>query len=107
MRSEAKADNISLREYIFSGKDPSSNVVLFEDSASLIGVLIALSSISLTNWLGNPIIDACGSLAIGSLLGGVAYFIIRENVSFLVGKTIRSDIRSNIINDLEGLRVIR
>ena len=107
MSAEARSQNISLFEYVRSAKDPSSNVVLFEDSASIIGMVIATASLSLTYSLKMPVFDAFGSIMIGTLLGGVSMMILKENICFLLGQTIPSQVKSEIIRDLEGLRVIR
>lgn len=62
-----------------AGRDPSLNVVLLEDAASIIGVCIAASAIMTSSYLQSTIPDCIGSIAIGCLLGGVSMFIIRTN----------------------------
>ena len=61
-------------------------MVLLEDFAAVLGILIAASCISVTHYTGNPLPDAVGSLLIGTLLGGVASFIIYTNTMSLVGR---------------------
>ncbi|MES1902615.1 MAG: hypothetical protein MHPSP_001571, partial [Paramarteilia canceri] len=107
IKERAKSLDVSMFKYIKNSIEPSSNVVLFEDSASLIGLVIAATSIYLTQLFKIPEIDAIGSLAIGTLLSVVAYIIVRENVSILIGKAITPGLKMNIISDLEGLRVVR
>lgn len=81
-----KSDIFSFRKFtVFRGRDPSTNVVFLEDMAAVLGVSIAAMCISLTHLTGNPLPDAIGSLLIGSLLGGVASFIIYTNTMALVG----------------------
>lgn len=75
-----------LYEIVFRGRDPSVNVVLLEDAAAVLGLTIAASCISLSHYTGSSLPDAVGSLLIGSLLGGVASFIIYTNTLALVGK---------------------
>lgn len=75
-----------LCEIVFRGRDPSVNVVLLEDAAAVLGLTIAASCISLSYYTGSSLPDAVGSLLIGSLLGGVASFIIYTNTLALVGK---------------------
>jgi len=60
--------------------------VLLEDLAAVGGLTIAASCISLTHYTGNPMYDALGSLFIGTVLGGVASFIIYTNTQALIGK---------------------
>jgi cation diffusion facilitator family transporter len=69
-------------------KDPSTFVVLFEDIADVIGILIAFSGILLSRLLGNPYIDAVASIAIGLLLTLVAVLLVRESRSLLMGESI-------------------
>ena len=71
---------------VFRGQDPSTNVVLLEDLAAVMGVTIALTCMGITHVTGSPVPDAIGSLLIGSLLGGVASFIIYTNSITLVGR---------------------
>ena len=62
------------------------NVVLMEDLAAVVGVLIAGTCMTITGYTGNPLADVVGSLTIGTLLAGVAYFIIHTNTVALVGR---------------------
>ena len=89
--------NISLREYILRGTDPTLNVVILEDLAAVLGVAIAGSCMALTILMKTPIFDACGSVMIGGLLGTVATFVIITNSEALVGRSIPSD-RLDLIN---------
>lgn len=66
--------------------DPSVNVVLLEDTAAVAGVIIAAGCMALSQYSGNPLYDAVGCLLVGTLLGGVASFIILTNVGALVGR---------------------
>jgi len=60
--------------------------VLAEDSAAVLGVLIALGGIGLAQLTGDPRWDSVSSLLIGLLLGVVAIYLIRMNRSLLIGK---------------------
>lgn len=62
------------------------NVVLLEDLAAVMGVMVAASCMTVTHITGNPFADSLGSLLIGGLLGGVASFIIYTNTTALVGR---------------------
>lgn len=52
-------------EYINRGRDPNAVAVLLEDSAALLGVLIAAGSLGATYLTGNSAYDAAGSIAVG------------------------------------------
>ena len=73
---------------MYYSRDPSTNVVLLEDFAAVLGLTIAATCISITHYTGNPLPDAVGSLLIGTLLGGVASFIIYTNTMSLVGRSV-------------------
>jgi cation diffusion facilitator family transporter len=68
---------------VHDSKDPSTFVVLFEDAADVIGILIAFSGILLGQLLDNPYIDGIASVMIGLLLTAVAILLVRESRSLL------------------------
>ncbi|GAA4086695.1 cation diffusion facilitator family transporter [Mucilaginibacter panaciglaebae] len=69
-------------------KDPSTFVVLFEDAADVIGIIIAFIGIFLSRLLNNPYIDGIASILIGLLLTTVALLLVRESRSLLMGETV-------------------
>ncbi len=69
-------------------KDPSLMTVLLEDSAALIGLVIALAGVALGHWLDNPYLDGSASLAIGVLLATVAVALAYESKGLLVGEAM-------------------
>ncbi len=69
-------------------KDPSTFVVLFEDAADVIGILIAFSGILIGQLTGNHYIDGIASVMIGLLLTAVAIILVRESRSLLMGETV-------------------
>jgi zinc transporter 9 len=93
--------------YVAQGYKPSVNVVLLEDIAAVIGVLIAGTCMTLTYTTGNPIYDCCGSFLIGGVMGGVASFIVYTNTIALIGRSIPVPRIVKINNDLESDIMIR
>lgn len=73
---------------VIRSSDPSVNVVLLEDTAAVAGVIAAASCMAISQYTGNPLADALGSLVVGTLLGCVASFIILTNVNALVGRYV-------------------
>lgn len=67
-------------------KDPSVFVVLFEDAADLLGLLVAFLGVFLGHQLQNPYLDGVASLLIGVILVVVAGLLLRENKSLLLGE---------------------
>lgn len=77
-------------------KNPPTFVVLFEDSAALIGIVIAATAIVASQLLGDPRIDGVGSILIGVLLGTVALLLARESKGLLIGERARPELAADI-----------
>ncbi len=87
---------------IVQSKDPTIPVVLMEDTAALVGLVIALVAVGLgdlTGWAGW---DAVGSLAIGALLCVVAYLLARETHSLLLGESASLEDRKKVVAIIEA-----
>ena len=76
----------SLLEYIRHAKAPELPVVVLEDIAALVGLVLAFLGVGLTVVTHNPIFDALGTLAIGALLIAVAIILGAETSSLLIGE---------------------
>ena len=85
-----------LLEAIRSSKDPTTFTVLFEDSAAIAGLVVALVSVHLTEALHMPIIDGIGSILIGLILCGVASFLVWESKKLLLGEAADPKMRNDI-----------
>ncbi|KAI8440269.1 hypothetical protein MSG28_001634 [Choristoneura fumiferana] len=107
VRKGAKEADTPLYEYIMRSSDPSVNVVLMEDTAAVAGVVVAASCMAMSQYTGNPLFDAVGSILVGTLLGGVASFIILSNVGALVGRSIPQEQLDEINSVLERDFMIR
>lgn len=68
-------------------KDPTVVTVLLEDSAALIGLLLALVGVWLSHATGSPVYDGIASMLIGLTLSGVAALLAYESRSLLIGET--------------------
>ena len=77
-------------------------VVLGEDAAALIGLLLALGFLTMTLITGNPVYDALGSICIGVVLIIVAIFIAVRVQSLLVGKSAEPDLQASIIKAIDS-----
>jgi len=87
-------------DYVINGSNPTLRAVIAEDTAALIGLVIAALSILLHQVTGNPMFDAIGSLLIGVLLGVVAILLIGRNRQFLIGASPPPAIRARVIKAL-------
>ncbi|GJE36418.1 cation diffusion facilitator family transporter [Methylobacterium persicinum] len=67
-------------------KDPSLFTILAEDTAALIGLLIALAGVVLAHVLEMPALDGAASIGIGLVLVGMALFLMIETHGLLIGE---------------------
>ena len=72
--------------FIRHAKTPELPVVLLEDFAALIGLVLALLGVGLAVLTGNAVWDGVGTLAIGVLLVAVAVVLVVEMKSLLLGE---------------------
>jgi cation diffusion facilitator family transporter len=77
-------------------KDPSLLAVLFEDSAAILGLLVAALGVYLGSRFQNPYFDGGASILIGMLLMGVGVLLARETLSLLVGESARAEVIEDI-----------
>ncbi len=68
-------------------KDPSTFVVLFEDAADLLGLIVAFLGIFLGHAFHNPYFDGAASILIGLILTAVSVVLARESRSLLMGES--------------------
>ncbi|MEN3385710.1 MAG: hypothetical protein V7608_5754 [Hyphomicrobiales bacterium] len=83
-------------EAVTRSKDPPSFLVLFEDSAALIGILIALAGTFAAHVLAMPVLDGLASIGIGILLTITAAFLARESKGLLIGEGTRGRVSRSI-----------
>lgn len=81
-----KDPNESTWDEIKGGKDPTVFTVFLEDSAGLLGVLLAFLAIFLGRQFNNPYLDPIASIVIGLVLAVLAVFLGRESGALLVGE---------------------
>jgi cation diffusion facilitator family transporter len=81
----------TLWQAVRASKDASVFTVFIEDSAALLGVLVAALGIGLGQLSGRPWFDPAASVAIGLLLIGAAITLARETGALLVGESMRPE----------------
>ncbi len=74
------------------GKDPSLFTVVFEDTAALLGLVVAFLGVLLSDLLDMPILDGAASVAIGLILVSAAIWLAEESRSLLVGEVADPDL---------------
>uniref|UniRef100_A0A8B9KHL9 Proton-coupled zinc antiporter SLC30A9, mitochondrial n=1 Tax=Astyanax mexicanus TaxID=7994 RepID=A0A8B9KHL9_ASTMX len=107
IKKGAHKQGISFYEYVMQSRDPSTNVVLLEDAAAVLGVIMAAGCMGLTSLTGNPYYDSLGSLGVGTLLGTVSAFLIYTNTEALLGRSIRAEHLQKLTEFLESDPAVR
>ena len=74
------------------GKDPTMFVVLFEDSAALLGIIVAFLGIFLSQITANAIFDGIASVIIGLILAGTAAWLAYETKGLLIGESANREV---------------
>jgi len=99
-KPEAESMQRDLIEHILATSDPTLRAVFAEDSAALVGLVIAAVGLGAHQLTGSPVPDAVGSILIGALLAAVAIFLINRNRRFLVGQEADPRVRAAAIQAL-------
>ncbi|XP_068134614.1 proton-coupled zinc antiporter SLC30A9, mitochondrial isoform X2 [Hyperolius riggenbachi] len=107
IRKSSRAKGVSFYQYVMQSRDPSTNVVLMEDAAAVLGVIMASSCMGLTSLTGNPLYDSLGSLGVGTLLGAVSAFLIYTNTEALIGRSIQPEQVQRLTEVLESDPAVR
>ncbi len=83
--------------FINRTSNPTLRAVFLEDSAALVGLVLAAAGVGLHQLTGEAVWDAVGSIAVGVLLGAVAIFLTTRNREFLVGASLRPEQVSRVL----------
>lgn len=93
---KAKGD-LGYFEAVRRSKDPLTFTVLFEDSAALIGLLMAFAGTIASVRFEMPALDGAASIGIGLLLGATALALARESKGLLLGEPASRDLREAVM----------
>ena len=83
-------------EEVRKSKDPTVFTVLFEDSAAMLGLVVALIGIGLTQWMGWEWADGAASIVIGVILGLTAAVLAYETKGLLIGESARPELVAEV-----------
>jgi cation diffusion facilitator family transporter len=98
---EKQRGALSYLEAATRSRDPASYLVLFEDSAALVGILIAFAGTLGAQLSGIAQFDGLASIGISLVLAVTAVFLARESKSLLIGEPAREATRRSIL-DIAG-----
>jgi cation diffusion facilitator family transporter len=97
VRGKAARWGLHPLRFVTQTSDPTLRAVFFEDSAALLGLVLAGAGIGLHQLTGHHEFDAAGSIAVGVLLAGVAIFLMRRNMDYLLGEGDSAEIRKLVL----------
>ncbi|WP_319485009.1 cation diffusion facilitator family transporter [uncultured Cohaesibacter sp.] len=86
----------SYLQAVADSKDPTVFTVLFEDSAAMLGLIVAAVGIALSHFLELPWMDGAASIVIGLILGLTAILLAFETKSLLIGEAASSESEAEI-----------
>ncbi|MBY8875634.1 cation diffusion facilitator family transporter [Micromonospora sp. PLK6-60] len=106
IRRESRRWMTTPRRFLRLTADTTVKAVFLEDSAALIGLLLAGVGLGLSQLTGDELYDGLASILIGVLLLVVAVILARSNISLLVGRAVPERVHREIERDLAGLPTV-
>jgi cation diffusion facilitator family transporter len=103
VRGEASERGISARQYLKHTTDTTVKAVTFEDSAALVGLVLAALGLFLEQLTGDPLWDGISAILIGLLLVLVAGSLARANVSLLIGQAVPGATQQELKDELAAM----
>lgn len=103
---EAHHEGVSFTEYLRESKDPTAKTVLFEDSAALLGIVIAATGLVMTDYQvggsAGAYWDGVASIVIGLVLAVVAFVLARTSRGLLLGEAATPKVVETITRAIES-----
>ena len=100
VRNEAESLHRDVLEHVLATSDPTLRAVFAEDSAAMVGLVIAAAGLAGHQMTGSTIPDAIGSILVGVLLAVVAIVLINRNRWFLIGQEVDPRVRAATLQAL-------
>ena len=100
---EQKISFASMVDHFKESKDIALLTVIVEDSAALLGILVAVIGIFLSDITGNAIYDSIASLIIGGILMFFAFFLAKENRGLLIGESVTNREYKRIVKSIQEI----
>ncbi|MFI7490858.1 cation diffusion facilitator family transporter [Micromonospora echinaurantiaca] len=107
VRAESRRWRTTPRRYLRLTADTTVKAVFLEDSAALIGLVLAAAGVALSELTGDELYDGIASILIGVLLLVVAVTLALRNLSLLVGRSVPARLRQEIDRELTDLPAVR
>jgi cation diffusion facilitator family transporter len=103
VRGAARKWGVTPGEYLSGTTDTTVKAVTFEDSAALIGLVLAALGLFLEQVTGDPVWDGLAAIVIGILLIVVAAVLARANVSLLIGQSVSPRLQAELRAEIAAL----
>jgi cation diffusion facilitator family transporter len=87
-------------------KDPTVFTVLFEDTAAMLGLIVAFVGIFCADYFNMPVLDGAASIVIGLILAGAAWVLAYETMGLLIGEAAAPEITEAITNIIKATPTI-
>jgi cation diffusion facilitator family transporter len=92
----------TFRQAVKKAKDPTTLTVLFDGTASLVGLAVAFLGIFLGKWFGLPALDGVASVVIGLLMAATTAGLVYQSKQLLVGESATAELKAAIRERIEG-----
>jgi len=102
-RAEARRADRRTFQHALATSDPTLRAVFAEDSAALVGLVLAALGVWLHQVTGEAAYDAAGSILVGVVLGVVAFVLIKRNLQFLSGQEVEPQLRQSAIDLVKNM----
>jgi cation diffusion facilitator family transporter len=106
-RREAAEAGMPVIAYARTSRDPNVKMVLFEDTAALVGIALAAAGLGTEALTGVELWDPLASVLIGLLLVAVAVWMARDAKHLLVGSSARPEEREKLEAAIESFAEVR
>ncbi len=102
VRGEARQRHEEVLYHVESSPDITVKVALFEDSAAMVGLVLAALGVTLREVTGSPVWDGGASIAIGVLLIAVAVKLGIDSKELLIGRAASPEVQRLIREEIES-----
>ena len=106
VRRGARERRVPSRQYLRHTTDTTVKAVTFEDSAALVGLVLAALGLFLEQVTGDPLWDGISAILIGVLLILVAGSLARANISLLIGQSVPGSTQRELTDELLAMDLV-
>ena len=104
--NKARGDTPFFRA-VRQSKDPATFTVVFEDTAAMLGLIVAFIGLLAADWFNLPVLDGVASIGIGLILAATATFLAYETKALLIGEAADPEVDRGIREIVTGHKPIK